>query len=91
MPPPLPVDIELSKLDEKLLRILAWQRLQQLHPKTLSPKKGMLSDMMVAAGKLPPTKRLISCTIHFGWLSCITQCAHRPNDCKMSGILTQLQ
>lgn len=45
-------DIELSKLDEKLLRILAWQRLQQLVPKCpLSPKKGMLTELLTPAGE----------------------------------------
>ena len=48
-------DIELSKLDEKLLRILAWQRLQQLIPKcptSTSPKKNTVSDTSTPTGNI---------------------------------------
>lgn len=48
--------MELSKLDEKLIQILAWQRLQQLLPsKANSPqtpnKKGVLNGLLNQAGK----------------------------------------
>lgn len=50
------LDMELSKLDEKLIQILAWQRLQQLLPsKANSPqtpnKKGVLNGLLNQAGK----------------------------------------
>ncbi|KAK3587148.1 hypothetical protein CHS0354_006790 [Potamilus streckersoni] len=47
-------DTELSKLDEKLIHILAWQRLQQLMPKTAgdttAPRKGMLNGLLTSPG-----------------------------------------
>lgn len=50
------LDMELSKLDEKLVQILAWQRLQQLLPsKPNSPqtpnKKGVLNGLLNQAGQ----------------------------------------
>ncbi|KAF6040953.1 hypothetical protein EB796_000739 [Bugula neritina] len=46
-------DIELSKLDEKLLRILAWQRLQQLIPKvpqSPKPASDSLTELLTSTG-----------------------------------------
>ena len=47
-------DLELSKLDEKLIQILAWQRLQQLMPsKSASEgqKKATLNGLLTTPGK----------------------------------------
>lgn len=48
-------EIELSKLDEKLIQILAWQRLQQLLPNkqsvtTTVTKKGVLNGLFSQSG-----------------------------------------
>ena len=51
------VDVDMTKLDEKLLQLLAWQRLQQLLPPSSSPmapstspasagKKGLLNGLL---------------------------------------------
>ena len=46
-------DVELSKLDERLIQILAWQRLQQLVPAkgTSLGKKGTLNGLLSPAGR----------------------------------------
>ena len=48
-------DLELSKLDEKLIQILAWQRLQQLMPSksaTEGQKKATLNGLLTTPGNL---------------------------------------
>ncbi|XP_048745110.2 PHD finger protein 12-like [Ostrea edulis] len=61
-------DIELSKLDEKLIQILAWQRLQQLLPsKSNSPqtpnKKGVLNGLLNQAGSTEVKARAVLCPL----------------------------
>ncbi|XP_061166632.1 PHD finger protein 12-like [Saccostrea echinata] len=61
-------DIELSKLDEKLIQILAWQRLQQLLPsKSSSPqtpnKKGVLNGLLNQAGSTEVKARAVLCPL----------------------------
>ena len=48
-------DLELSKLDEKLIQILAWQRLQQLMPSktaTEGQRKATLNGLLTTPGKV---------------------------------------
>lgn len=61
-------DMELSKLDEKLIQILAWQRLQQLLPsKANSPqtpnKKGVLNGLLNQAGSTEVKARAVLCPL----------------------------
>lgn len=60
--------MELSKLDEKLIQILAWQRLQQLLPsKANSPqtpnKKGVLNGLLNQAGSTEVKARAVLCPL----------------------------
>ena len=52
----LPTEVELGKLDERLVQILAWQRLQQLLPQKNSqqlqqPKKPTTTPVSIHAGR----------------------------------------
>lgn len=59
-------DLELSKLDEKLIQILAWQRLQQLMPsKTAADgqKKGTLNGLLTSPGLQDVQARAVLCPL----------------------------
>ena len=46
-------EVELNKLDERLVQILAWQRLQQLLPQKAAPgpaKKGIINGLLAQSG-----------------------------------------
>lgn len=50
-------DLELSKLDEKLIQILAWQRLRQLMPakcngESQRKNSGSINGLLTAPGKI---------------------------------------
>ncbi|XP_033748220.1 PHD finger protein 12-like [Pecten maximus] len=59
-------DNELSKLDERLIQILAWQRLQQLMPhkqQSSSSKKGVLNGLLTQQGAGEIKARAVLCPL----------------------------
>ncbi|XP_064650463.1 PHD finger protein 12-like [Lineus longissimus] len=61
-------DVELSKLDERLIQILAWQRLQQLLPQkntttSSSGKKGTLNGLLSPAVSTEVQARALLCPL----------------------------
>lgn len=59
-------DLELSKLDEKLIQILAWQRLQQLMPSktaTEGQKKATLNGLLTSPGLQDIQARAVLCPL----------------------------
>ncbi|XP_013380384.1 PHD finger protein 12 isoform X2 [Lingula anatina] len=56
-------ELELSKLDERLVQILAWQRLQQLLPPKTSGRKGMLNGLLSQTGSTDVQARALLCPL----------------------------